>query len=223
MSRELFIVIPVHNRLDMLKDLLDLMCHDPAHVILIDNNSTPPLMEDKSFVARAIIRRFAHRNIQAMWNEGWSIASEESRGPYAIAFLNSDAMVTPETLVRMAEALDAMNAAVVSTDHCNILREGEFLRKTSPGPVPWEHVMSGYGFVVRGELQSRFDEQFVWWYGDNDFDWTARQEFGGSVILGGTRIDNRDPDGAQRTYPELHEQTRLDEATFINKWGMNTH
>lgn len=219
--RELFVVIPVHNRIAMLKDLLDVIQHHPSHVILIDNNSTPPLTEDTSLCTRATIRRFTTRNIQAMWNEGWKIAADEAKGPYAIAFLNSDAMARPATLIKMTEALDTLNASVVSADHCNVAQRN-FIRKTAPGPVPWAHVMSGYGFVVRGELETRFDEQFVWWYGDNDFDWRARLEFGGSVVLGDAQISNRDPDGAQREYPELYEQTERDRATFINKWGMTT-
>lgn len=223
MNREVFVVIPVHNRIEMLRELLDAIRHDGRHVILIDNNSTPPLMEvNTGLRTRAIIRRFATRNIQAMWNEGWKVAAEESQGPYAIAFLNSDAMVSTETLIRMVDALDTLDASVVSADHCKILYGDGFIRKTVPGPVQWAHRLSGYGFVVRGELRTRFDEDLVWWYGDDDFEWRAREEFGGSILIGGVHIENRDANGAQRDYPELHIQTDKDRVNFINKWGVSS-
>jgi len=220
LSRELFIVIPVHNRRDMLRELLDELNYDPNHIILVDNNSEPPLNQD--FSDQGIIVWETERNIQHLWNVGWRSVEVRATGPYAIAFLNSDAWVSLDTLRVMVGCLDSLDASVVSPDSCSILMPGGFIRKTTPGPVPWQHLMAGYGFVVRGELQTRFDERFVWWYGDNDFDWQARREFGGTVLVSGVQIGNRDADGAQRDYPELCEQTNRDRIAFINKWGVDT-
>lgn len=220
MKRELFIVIPVHNRINLLRELLDELDYDPDHIILVDNNSEPPL--NQILNNRGIIICDAERNIQHLWNIGWKLAEGRANGPYAIAFLNSDAFANSGTLYRMVDALDDHNASVVGADRCEILQNMDIYRKTIPGPVDWCHTMTGYGFVVRGELTTRFDEQFVWWYGDPDFDWRARQQFGGSVILGGAYIGNRDQDGAQRDFPELHAQTDKDRITFINKWGRDS-
>ena len=220
-GRELYIVIPAHDRQGMLAELLGTLDVSPAHVFLIDNNSDRPLHHD--FGQSAIVVQYGDRNIQAMWNFGWELASKAADGkPYAVAFLNSDAMTSAETLVRMTDALDTLNASLVSSDYSRLLYDGGILRKRIPGPVSWECAMSGWGFVVRGELQSRFDEQFVWWYGDPDFEWRARQEFGGSVVLGGAYIENRDANGAQRDFPELNFQCDRDRVAFINKWGVSS-
>jgi len=217
--RELYVVIPATDRHKMISDLLAGMDQPADHVILVDNGSRPPLAEVLADRAMVIDNRGSALNIQAWWNLGWAEVESLAVGPYAIAFLNSDALISKRDIETMTEALDLHNAAAVGTDHCHILSPGQIYRKQTPGPVEWAHRLSGYGFVVRGELKSRFDESLEWWYGDDDFEWRARTEFGGVIILGGTQVQNLDSNGAQRDRPELNVQIDKDRINFINKWG----
>lgn len=219
--REIFIVIPVHNRIDMLIELLDELNFDRQHVILVDNNSSPALSDIPTLSERTSIRTFKPRNIQAMWNKGWSMSAARASGPYAVAFLNSDLMIAKASMIKLVEELDRQNASVTYPNQTGLI-DGELHREQRPGPIDRNTRMTGWCFVVRGEMKTRFDESLVWWYGDDDFEWRARQEFGGCVMVGGVDARNRDADGAQRMYPELNAQCNQDRLNFIAKWGTDS-
>lgn len=220
-ARELFIIIPVHNRIDMLVELLDELDFDPQHVILVDNNSSPALLDIPGLFERAVIEPFTVRNIQAMWNRGWQMATERATGPYAVGIFNSDLMISKAGVIKLAEELDRQNASVTYPDQVGLV-DGQFIREHRPGPYDRNTRLTGWCFMARGELETRFDESMVWWYGDDDFEWRARQEFGGCVMVGGVQARNRDADGAQRVYPELVTQCTIDWHTFVYKWGVDS-
>lgn len=219
--RELFVVIPATNRHDMLDDLITSIDQPSDHVILIDNQSNPPLSDSFSDRATIILNEDPELNIQKWWNMGWAEAERRSSGDYAVVFLNSDTLTTKKDIETLVKGIDKYNASVTFFDHCRVLKRGRINRRTEPGPGPWEHKMTGWCFAVRGEIGARFDERMAWWYGDDDFDWRARQEFGGVVMIPGVWADNRDANGAQRDRPELHDQIERDRKVFLGKWGVD--
>jgi len=226
--RETFIVIPANGRHQMIAELLGSINYPQDHVILLDTGAEPPLEErfgddDAMVISQWWFDGNKGKNIQRWWNAGWRMAEgcAEDKNNYAVVFLNSDAMTNRWDIETMVEAIDKYDASVVFFDHCSVLNMSQINRRTRPGPGPWHFKMTGWGFAVRGEIKTRFDETMAWWYGDDDFDWRARLEYGGVVMIHGPWVANRDPNGGQRDNPELHEVIARDHNRFIEKWGVD--
>lgn len=217
--RETFIVIPANGRHAMITELLKALGQPADHVILIDNGAEPPLKETHSYIATIIEDRPSPLNIHRWWNLGWEIAASNAIGEYAVVFVNSDVMAWRNDVEVLVNALDTYNASVAFYDHCKILPTGGHLMRTDPGPGIWSHKMTDWFFAVRGELETRFDETMAWWYGGDDFDWRARLEFDGVVMVPGAWAENRDVNGAQRDNPQLHAIIEGDRWLFTEKWG----
>lgn len=115
-------------------------------------------------------------NIQRWWNRG--IAEAERRGATAVAVVNDDIRLTPETLPRLEEALVETGAAIASPSRPEF-KDGLHRRPLTPYlPRIW-----GSLWVLRVSSGLRPDERYVWWYGDNDLDIRARQDHGGVVLV----------------------------------------
>lgn len=220
--RELFVVIPASNRQDMISELLTSIMQPASNVILIDNGSDPPLRQDFNDRAFVVHNYPTELNIQRWWDLGWEIAESLAwdKDNYAVAFLNSDAMISKRDIETLAEEIDRSNSSVTFFDHCKVLHPTKRQTRSEPGPGPWSQRMSGYCFVVRGELPIRFDEEFQWWYGDDDFEWRARPLFSGVTMVGGTWADNRDENSGFREHAHLLGQVELDKQRFLSKWGV---
>lgn len=141
------------------------------------------------------------RNISKWWNAGITLAKQYAREagqPYDVAILNDDAIVPPDWFDRVTSAMSAHAAGFMSDTQ--------------------KH-MTGFAFILRGEAHIQADEQFVWWYGDNDIEWTARERGGVAHVIG--PIEHRHP--GSTTIGTLGEQTHRDREAFQNKWGRLPH
>ena len=219
----LFVVIPSLDRHKMLDRVINNLGLPQSQVIVIDTGSNPPL--DRHLQNRAIVlsrTRDSERNIQKWWNAGLdyikSSAEFKKIDKYHVAILNSDLIIERSDLDLLQDALTVSGTVVSHQDHSNELELGEFRVKHRRGDTPFRYKLTGYCFVVDGSLDLRFDERFRWWYGEDDFEWRAR-EMGGVVRVGGPTITNLDQDGAIKNDHSLRQQVFADREEFISKWG----
>jgi len=117
-------------------------------------------------------------------------------------------------VARLSEALRRTGAALAFAGTPGDTAERIFYE---PGPPR----ITGWCFMLRGELGQRVDESFRWWCGDNDFDWTARGR-GGSVLVPGLERTHLHHNGYTGEHPDLGEQAARDQETFLAKWGRST-
>jgi hypothetical protein len=154
-------------------------------------------------------------SISQWWNLGIGLAAASYiREPaYDVLIVNDDIIARPG----MAATLSAQMRATTAVLACP-WRGGGF-----PGPVKlltrpgWDHDITGWCFMLRGETGLRCDEQFEWWYGDNDLDWTARLA-GGSLRIAGCEPVHLYPDHQTQASPQLLARTLIDRKLFEAKW-----
>jgi hypothetical protein len=157
-------------------------------------------------------------NISRWWNIGLQAADVNEAGPYEVAVLNDDVAIGGDTLLRIAEVMREQACAAAFPDVHHALPAGQVRVKTHAAPSNLFHRMTGFCFVLAGELGLRADENLHWWYGDDDLEWQAADQ-GGVVCVGGTSVAHLDPNGWARTNPELHVQAGQDRLAFEAKWG----
>ena len=153
-----------------------------------------------------VIEDFGPPNIQRWWSKG--IQEANSRGAYALAVVNDDIRLEPNTLARLCEALKATGAAVASPSRAPF-RDGLHKRPL----VPYEPRLWGSLWVLRLGSGLRPDPRYVWWYGDNDLDIRARREHGG-VVLCPVYYEHLHPGEGTAKSPELASQTDRDAQMF---------
>lgn len=192
-------VIPTRYEPDRLAALVDVIRPECRRVILLDNGHDPPVADGVDARGMSIYR---------MWNYGWELALETS--PRAvIAFLNDDVRLLPGTLRRLAFALRDPTFGVVFPDRSRPLRKGmgRPVRYTVWRDPTASREMTGYCFMVRGDLPVRFDEGYGWWYGDTQFDEDVRLAGWSVVQVDGLPVehisDAESNDWARR--PELRD------------------
>lgn len=195
---------------------------DPNKVVIVDNGSMPGVRQyaGSVMVARSVLcRPMIQPNLSKLWNDGLDEADRLATGPYEVAVLNDDLRVPPGTLEMLAEALRLYDAAAAFPDVFGELRPGQVDILHEAKPHNLFHRMTGYCFMLKGELGLRLDERFRWWYGDDDLEWRAAQH-GGVARVGGVTVEHLHPNESTHYSPELTEQTRLDRAAFVEKWGL---
>jgi len=219
----LFVVIPSLDRHKMLDRVINNLGLPQSQVIVIDTGSNPPL--DRHLKNRAIVLsrpRDSERNIQKWWNAGLdyikSSAEFKKIDKYHVAILNSDLLIERSDLDLLQDALTVSGTVISHQDHSNELHVGETDIKYKIGDTPWRYKITGYCFVIDGDLDLRFDERFSWWYGEDDFEWRARQS-GGVVRVGGVNVCNVDLDGSIRDNQSLVPFLLKDQEAFVEKWG----
>jgi GT2 family glycosyltransferase len=221
-------VIPTRNRHDLLADCINSVIDQVDRVIVIDNLSDPPIDPEpwhgKVGVAAVPIDP---PNISQLWNIGLSLAAnaaEAARNPddfteFDVAVLNSDVIVPPGWVHALSTAMRATPAVLAYPDQ----HGGTALRlHTRPEPIDLRQRITGYAYLLRGEMGLRLDESMAWWYSDDDLDWRARAS-GGALLVPGHPVEHRAPNGSMYERPELHDQALRDRTTFITKWGKAPH
>jgi GT2 family glycosyltransferase len=203
-----YVVIPVKDRHELTRALLDQLGLPPERVVVVDNASTVPAREVFAGMARVI--EHPERNMSSLWNAGLAAVAAAQTGPYNVALLNNDLNVPPGFLVGLANGLR------VRPDHLIAYPDHE--RRLPAGTCDPIGRMSGFAFMVRGELGLRADPQFVWWYGDNDLEQRARQA-GKVVCVGGLHLEHLEHNAATEANPELLAITVQDQARYEAKWN----
>ena len=214
-------VIPTRDRHDLLADCINSVVDQVDRVIVIDNESDPPIdpgpWHGKVGVVRVVLDP---PNISMLWNLGLDLAAgASSSDEWDVAVLNSDVVVPPGWVDALSAAMRSTTAVLAYPDQCGGQQQ---ILHTQAGPVPLSQRITGYAFLLRGEHWLRLDESMAWWYSDDDLDWRAREQ-GGALLVPGLAVEHRAPNVSTNERPELAEQAGRDRQTFITKWGKAPH
>lgn len=205
-----FAVIPSRNRHEELGNLINDI-GDEAVIIVVDNKSDPP-------IDGAIRCDDDPPSISRLWNIGLDEASRRADGTvYDVAVLNDDLRLIPGTLTKLSQAIRASTAAASFPDAHGRLTAEHIVIRESPGPYDLYERMTGYCFMLRGELELRLDESMRWWYSDDDLEWRAALA-GGVARVGGCPVTHLYPSASTNERPELYEQAGRDRQRFVEKW-----
>lgn len=223
MTAPTWAVVPSDGRASLL-DCISSLHHQVDGVIVVVNGA------DRDRVTRAVETleplgvTAVHdpgtdRNISRWWNLGIDraarLALRTGAGTWNTLVVNDDTTAPANLTATLASALRATGAAMAYPNqhdsHETVWRAAE--------PVNLAHRITGFCFLLRGENRLlRADENLVWWYGDDDLDWRARQQ-GGAALVSGCAVGHHEPNGYTNAHPELQEQTARDRETFHIKWG----
>lgn len=207
-------VMPVRGRVDLTEAMLGRLAGEEIERILILDNdehgTAGQFAGEKVHVVGA-----AGLNIHQMWNRGWDLAA----GASAVWFVNNDIDFCPGTARMLADVLEWAPIEVVYPDYDRRVADGIVAGHIRATAGTYRvGGLCGWCFMVREDLSCRFDEQFGWWYGDDDF---VRQiEAGGGRVgrLEGVPVDHLQEATAQ-DYPHLHEQKQRDAERYAAKWA----
>lgn len=217
-----YAVIATHNRPDDLKLCLESIQDQVDWAIVIDNASEPPVSEaaisEPEFYS-VFPDDQQPPNLSRLWNKGldlfesWKDSAPEHHadGQYDVAILNDDAIVPAGWFEAMSNAMRETGAAAAS--------QSPFGGRHFWGAGTAASVMTrltGWAFMLRGELGLRIDERFQWLCGDDDISIQAR-EAGGVVHVPGFPVQNTKEN--QSTRGVLAEIGGQDMQRFVDKWG----
>jgi len=185
-TRHRFAVIPTHNRPEHLRTCIEAIRPQVNQIFVIDNASDPPVDVPDVFIIR---NPQQPPNLSALWNLGLEAveiyAQSGGYDHWDVAILNDDAVPYIDWMERVCTAMrsgTAIAGCTISGVPSPILY--------GPGTYPGTNTrVTGWAFVLRGEGGIRFDEQFVWWCGDDDISEYARQN-GGLVVVPGPEVPN---------------------------------
>jgi GT2 family glycosyltransferase len=156
--------------------------------------------------------------IYALWNEGLRAARAEAGGaPHNVAVLNNDLEVPRGFLGALAAGLRQADDHWIAYPNW----EGYDVPPGTAMPVRLadrQH-LSGWAFMLRGEVGLAFDERFEWWYGDDDIQRQVEAAGGKVVCVGGVTCVHLEPGRSTAASPELQARAALDEERFIAKWA----
>lgn len=218
------VVIPARDRHDMLHDCIESVVDQVDRVIVIDNLSNPPIEPEPWHGKVAVVTApIDPPNISTLWNIGLQLAANAAQAAahgegfveWDVAVLNSDVLVPPHWVDALSFAMRSVGAVLAYPDQHG---GREQILHTKPEPIDLRQRITGYAYMLRGEIGLRLDESMAWWYSDDDLDWRARVT-GGSLLVPGIPVEHRAPNISTHERPELLEQTGRDRATFARKWG----
>jgi len=203
----LFMTIPTAGtRAELLNALIDQSGLPREQIVLV---ATRPNLEFPQ--GCIVIEDLDAPNIQRWWYRG--IEEAKSRGASAVAVLNDDIRVTPETLPSLHRALISSGATVASPSRPFVKRKVHKGRL-----IPYEPRIWGCLWVLDVATELRPDERFVWWYGDCDLDIRARRDYNGIVTLD-VEYEHMFPGEGTFKSPSLVAQTDLDAQVFEERYA----
>ena len=210
-------MVITYNRPDVALECIESIGKQADTIFVIDNGDEkemPEAGEWPSLTPYYLIQEPEQPvNLSWLWNVGLRAAAADAErmkvSEWDVAIFNDDCIVPGDWFERVQSAMRETTAVACCT--------GPLTHITHvPGPVPLHMRLTGWAFMVRGESGLRADEQFHWWAGDDDLDWTARQ-MGGMLMIRGGAVENRFPNG----YTTGHRAERIpqDMENFVKKWG----
>jgi len=203
-------VVPSNGR-SYLSECLDALLPQVDGVVIVANGDF-----DRAPVEGVTVVRDTgtDMNISRWWNLGIDAVAGMNPGQWNTIVVNDDVVVPAGLVGTLSSRMRACTAAVAYPNQ----HDGHHTLHRVPGPVNLFHRLTGYCYMLRGEAGLRLDESLVWWYGDDDLDWRAREQ-GGSLLVPGCPVKHYAPNGTMNERPELHAQAGRDRETFIQKWG----
>ena len=217
-------VIPARDRHDMLDDCINSVIDQVDRIIILDNGSVPPIDPGPWHGKVGVVSLpIDPPNISTLWNVGLQLAANSAQaahptGEYVewdVAVLNSDVIVPPGWIDALSTAMRSAHATLAYPDQHGGTQQ---ILHTKAEPIDLRQRITGYAYMLRGEMGLRLDESMAWWYSDDDLDWRARIS-GGALLVPGIPVEHRAPNVSTHQRPELLEQTGRDRATFEAKWG----
>lgn len=210
-------VIPARDRHDMLADCINSVIDQVDRIIVLDNLSSPPIDPDpwhgKVGVAYVDLDP---PNISTLWNLGLDlVGSTAPADEWDVAVLNSDVVVPPGWIDTLSTAMRSTTAVLAYPDQHGGQQQ---ILHTKAEPIDLRQRITGYAFMLRGEMGLRLDESMAWWASDDDLDWNARIS-GGALLVPGIPVEHRAPNVSTNERPELAAQAGRDMETFRKKWG----
>jgi hypothetical protein len=190
-------------------------------IIVVANGENPPTQEE---IPDAVVLtdREPVYNMPRWWNKGLDYVSDQNLGKeYEVFIFGSDTMASNHTVIRLAEVLRERNLAATCPDRYGVLPPGHVWYEDRLETIrDMRFRMTGYAFVLRGELELRADPQFRSWYIDDDLEWQARGK-GGTGMVGGLRVGH--PLEGSPLSPMLQQWAAEDREKFKVKWGAYPH
>lgn len=210
-------VVTTYERPDVAIDCIRAL-PDADHIIVIDNGREKPMYEPGEVPGTpqyTLIQDDTQPvNLSKLWNIGILAANNlvgrwYSEPQWDIAILNDDTVPFNDWFTNTAHAMRVYDCAAACSGHYfSLHREAR--------RVPLITRMTGWAFILAGEIGLMADPRFQWWYGDDDLDWNARTK-GGMLMMPLGIVENRFPNGY--TTDERMVRTHQDRANFLAKWG----
>jgi GT2 family glycosyltransferase len=171
------------------------------------------------------------KNISRWWNLGITAAASYARAfrqsEWNVLVVNDDVVACPQLVSALDSGMrggdmtyddprgDARPVLAYPDNYPPYNRAGFH---GTPGQVQLSTRLSGWCFMLRGEVNMLADEQFQWHFGDDDLDWRAREQ-GGAVMVPGCPVEHLHPNESTEASPELTARTHIDRQLFAAKWG----
>jgi len=217
-----YAVVPSRDRRAELTGLCGSLADQVDGIVVINNGDK----DDEEWM-RALPRVASVRtvdmqppNLSALLNIGaadaeW-LAEPGPIEPWNLAYFNDDVLVPPGWVQALSVPMRANGAAAAFVD---VLYSGGAPRLlTQPATTAWD-ALTGWAFLMRGELHERWDESMKWWWSDTDLDWRLRTQHGGVIAVPTGRVPQHlHPNGYTNANPVLYEQAGKDGETFSAKW-----
>lgn len=160
--------------------------------------------------------------LHKMWNTGLEMAKDAAGGGlHNVLIINDDVEVPNEFCAQLEGGLRAHDDHWISYPNWRNLDipVGEVVR--TQGQELAGQTMSGWAFMLRGEVGLRFDERFSWWYGDTQLERQVRDKGMFTVCVGGCFARHLDPLRSTLEDSERLAQAEADEVLFAELHGID--
>lgn len=215
-----YAVVPTHNRPAELVRLLESVEGQVDQVLVIDNASDPVFQIPAKYHHWVDMHSDPEQppNLSRLWNNGlrWieHLEAEVGGTEWDVAILNDDAIVPPGWFDAVGITMREQHAAAGCS--CDRRAPGTMFHFGPEMKPSQDTRLTGWAFMLRGELKLRADERFRWLCGDDDLSAQARRA-GGIIKVGGFPVQNTLADTS--THGELAIQGAKDMQSFVDKWG----
>lgn len=224
-----FVVIPTLY-VNYLENIVENLTSDPtvSGVFIFDNGVQDQSKLDALLKYENVALVKAHgRNIYEMWNVGWDFSAQEARNmnqpKYNVAFLNDDIYFSEGTMAVLSNYLrkDAKLGVVCPDYHSKVDDiDIDYLQPEYVSGTFGQNGISGFAFMLKGEIPIRFDSTFVWWYGD-DSAFLEIEELGFKMArINGLPLEHAGSLSARRK-PEIEAAIEKDRQYFNQKHNEN--
>lgn len=218
-----FAVIPTHNRPEQLRVAVNSIADQVDEILIIDNASDPAVDVHSLDANGNLTVHYDPQqppNLSRLWNNGlrWVEHEVEELGltQWDMAILNDDAVVPAGWFDAVGVTMRDQGAAAGCS--CDRRAPGTMFHFGKDVAPSQDSRLTGWAFMLQGEVKLRFDERFQWWCGDDDLSMQVRKFYGGLIKIGGFPVQNTGANTS--TQGELLAQSAVDMQRFVDKWGV---
>jgi glycosyltransferase involved in cell wall biosynthesis len=223
-------IILTHNRPELLARVVAAAGPQFDHLVVVDNASDPPINHEalRDFYGKGaplVVLPIPDQppNISRMWTQALGYARVNVKAFYLSSpaerwnvVLLCDDITLPDGWVSLVASGMREHGAAAACTH-PIRSIAQSIVKTAPDSDIMNR-MTGWAFMLAGELGLEPSLGLEWWWVDTDLDWQARTR-GGMVILPGPVVVNERPNDFTVNRPELGQRAGEDGKAFAEIWG----